>query len=222
MPCEIRSFPTSLCELRERVSRLVLAPSHPELRNCKMIHYFHGLNGFMSSKAAILQDALGVPILAPIYHDEGEYFTALEAAIADAESRRLERGVFIGTSLGGFAAYCAARRTGGVAFLINPCLRPWLSLKGRKDVTERWLLRTCALAASLASGPAARLVAFVNEDDERLGPFDDTLTWAGITEVRSFRSGGHRAENFATEIVPEIRLDYLAARPSIVETHHEH
>lgn len=178
-----------------------------------MIHYFHGLNGNPVGKATILREALGAPIDTPTYNNEDEYFAAIEGAISAAESRPNERPVFIGNSLGGFAAYCTARRTGGVAMIVNPCLRPWLSLKrllnddGSNAVTDSWLLRTRELFESLGTRQAERVVAFTNLDDELLAPFEEALAAAGITDLRTFPLGGHRATNFASEIVPAIRSE---------------
>lgn len=176
-----------------------------------MIHYFHGFQGNPQAKASVLSAALGLPLNAPHYTNEAEYFAAIDAAVAAAGSQPAGRAVFMGTSLGGFAACCAARLSGGTALVINPCLRPWEVLRGREGMSASWLERTLALWEKARACPPARVVAFINLDDELLAPFDAALAAAGITEVRAFPSGGHRAANFAVEIAPAIAAEILSA-----------
>ena len=185
-----------------------------------MIAYFHGLNGAASQKPKLLEQAYrNLPpnvfprtFLNPTYHDKDSYLEAIESVTSWIKRLgKREPSVIVGSSLGGFAALIAAGRTGALACLINPCLEPLKSLPGKVD--DDWLaalgeLYTESLSKQNTQDSDAAYKAYINRDDELLYPFAAALEAAGIYSVKEYAHGGHRAENFESEILPELMKEY--------------
>jgi predicted esterase YcpF (UPF0227 family) len=189
-----------------------------------MIAYFHGLNGAASQKPKLLEQAYrNLPpnvfprtFLNPTYHDKKSYLEAIESVTSWIKMNLKNREswepfVIVGSSLGGFAALIAAGRTGALACLINPCLEPVKSLRGKVD--DDWLaalgeLYTESLSKQNTQDSDAAYKAYINRDDELLYPFAAALEAAGIYSVKEYAHGGHRAENFESEILPDLMKEY--------------
>ena len=194
-----------------------------------MIAYFHGLNGAASQKPKLLEQAyrnlppnvLPRTFLNQTYHDKKSYLAAIDSVTRwmTGGPKRREPSVIVGSSLGGFAALIAAGRTGALACLINPCLEPVKSLRGKVD--DDWLAALGNLYAESLTyhnrlGSDAGYIAYINRDDELLFPFAAALEALNINDVREYPHGGHRAENFESEILPALMKEYDNIEKSLV------
>lgn len=184
-----------------------------------MVIYFHGLGGASSQKRPIfeqafrelLKDSLSTKLFMPTYHDKDSYRNAIESAVELVRGATREPSFVVGTSLGGFAAVITAGRTGAFASLINPSLTPAKTLRGKVD-EDWWALLTELTEESLSYRNKyqtdAGYKAYINRDDELLYPFDVALANLAINNVVEFPRGGHRADNFESEILPRLIEDY--------------
>ena len=113
---------------------------------------------------------------------------------AIAENQRPEESLrIVGSSLGGFFAYCLNASYGAAAVLINPSLLPFITLKGFHDVdTElcRWYAEF--MAEYLYKADLSKITALLAEDDELL---DHSYTRVILSGARLYTiTGGHRPE----------------------------
>lgn len=140
------------------------------------------------------------------------------------ETMELVRGLFaeragphlaVGTSLGGFYAYCAAAMFGAAAFVINPSMRPWVSLRAEigtvqrfdTDETFAWTrehVRNLERLAQRAGRAPGELVHFhLAGDDELLDHSAIPERYAEAATIRWYDNAGHRFERFP-DLLPEL------------------
>ena len=186
------------------------------------IVYLHGFRSSpRSAKATLLaqavaalpaklRPALRVPELP---HRPSHALAAIAAIAGSVDPARL---CFVGSSLGGFYATCAAERFGASAVLINPAVRPWEDLRthaGKQtnmytgetfEVTGEHFAELRASAVARITRPA-RYLLFVQTADEVLDYRQAIDSYAGAWQCVQ-GGGDHAFSGFAAQIPTILRF----------------
>jgi predicted esterase YcpF (UPF0227 family) len=186
------------------------------------IVYLHGFRSSpasakarqLSAAVAALPDAerpiLHVPALD---HRPTRAMTTLVALAGDGDPRAL---TFIGSSLGGYYATCAAERLGARAVLVNPTVRPYDDLASSRglqtnlytgeafEVTERHFDELRALAITKITRPE-RYWLLAQSGDEVLDYRAAVAFYAGAWQYVQ-GGGDHAFVDFQSEIPAILRF----------------
>jgi predicted esterase YcpF (UPF0227 family) len=194
------------------------------------------LHGFRSSPASVKAQQVSNAVAAlPAAVRPALHVPALDAgpAVAMAAILELVRGTdptaltFVGSSLGGYYATCAAERLGARAILVNPAVRPYEDLalyRGRQvnlytgiafDVTDRHFDELRALSVRRITCPG-RYWLIVQAGDEVLDYRDAVRHYAGAWQ---FVQGGgdHAYTGFAALIPGLLRFCGVGGRAGFVQ-----
>lgn len=186
------------------------------------IVYLHGFrSSSQSAKATRFAQAvaalparrrptLHVPDLS---HRPSRAMATISAIASTVDPARL---AFVGSSLGGFYATCAAERHAARAVLINPAVRPWEDLRshaGRQtnmytgesfDVTERHFAELHAMAVARISRPS-RYLLLLQSGDEVLDYRQAIDCYAGASQY-VHGGGDHAFSGFDAQIPAILRF----------------
>jgi predicted esterase YcpF (UPF0227 family) len=183
------------------------------------IIYLHGFRSSPASvKARLLQDARAAlpPSQRPWLHVPALDHRPAQAIalILDLSSRVHPAALtFVGSSLGGFYATCAAERLRARAVVVNPAVRPYEDLapyRGRQvnlytgaqfDVTDAHFAELRALAVTRIREPS-RYLLLAQTGDEVLDYREAVSFYAGAWQWLQ-GGGGHAFRNFEA-VIPAI------------------
>ena len=113
----------------------------------------------------------------------------------------------VGSSLGGFFALQVHLQTGLPTVVLNPCLRPEITLPDR-GFEDSFLSGFAALGYQLRVRTFPHVRCIICEDDEVIDQSD--IEEYGFDLIR-FKQGGHRMENFV-DLLPGI-TEWLGKMP---------
>lgn len=133
---------------------------------------------------------------------------------------------FVGSSLGGYYATCAAERTGARAILINPAVRPWRDLapyRGTQtnlhsgaafEVTDRHFDELRALSVRAITLPR-RYLLLAQSGDEVLDYREAVAFYAGAWQWVE-GGGDHAYRDFDGKIPTILRFCGVGGEPAFV------
>lgn len=176
--------------------------------SAKRLLYFHGFNSASRSNDKVLTISREYDVKPIGYDSFASYpriFELLEEKVR-REASKLEGGslVLIGTSLGGYFANRLGRALGIPAVLINPAIRPSVSLqKAVGQRLENYVTgEVNEMAADIPSGypdahPDGPYLVLLDEGDE---VFDagHTASYFPAEKLALFEGGSHRFEHMGT------------------------
>jgi predicted esterase YcpF (UPF0227 family) len=196
------------------------------------IVYLHGFRSSpASAKATRLAEAVGRlperdrPLL-HIPHLDDRPAVAMAAILALARNTDPCDVTFVGSSLGGCYATCAAETLGARAVLVNPAVRPYDELapyRGRQvnlytgtafDVTERHFEELRALAIPKITRPA-RYLLLVQSGDEVLDYRVAVAFYAGAWQYVA-SGGDHAFSRFEAQLPAVLRFCGVGGEPGFV------
>lgn len=167
-----------------------------------MIAYIHGYQGPSERKAIDIQ-ALGKrhneEVLVPVYQDATSYYEAAKGLMYRMNYENVNHiRCVIGVSLGALAAYFIAKHSGALAICINPRFKPW----DRVNMVPEWKLKCQEMwnRANAIKDDTSEITLIHNHDDHL--PLEDSQEH--VDHFYSFLTGGHRCENWETQILPLI------------------
>jgi len=179
-------------------------------RSIYLIHGFASAPKYPSDKAEALARAFGMPVRQLAYDSGGPFDANLAALQVQLDQPPI---YFVGTSLGAFyASRLAECYPHAVSILLNPChnpatiLRDFVGYHTNFATGETFEFSEAALASYRdipmidRDSPSPRWI-LLNMDDELIDAHRTLALYRDVAEVVTFRHGGHRFENIASDEV---------------------